>query len=182
MLGGIAFADMLCEGAAADWAAVYLRNSLHVVPFVAGLAYAAYALAMLSVRLSGNRIFTTFAAHRVLPLLAAVASLGFAAGLVIARPASVVVGFALLGAGLGSVVPMILHAAGAVDSVDTGKAVAAAGRLWVGWLRRGACRDWRNRRNDDTTCRPFLDPQFSPLPSPWPRGRRRRCAHRHGPL
>ena len=61
VLGGIAFADMLCEGAAADWAAVYLRNSLHAVPLVAGLAYAAYALAMLTVRLSGNRIFTRFA-------------------------------------------------------------------------------------------------------------------------
>ena len=29
VLGGIAFADMLCEGAAADWAAVYLHNSIH---------------------------------------------------------------------------------------------------------------------------------------------------------
>jgi MFS family permease len=135
VLGGIAFADMLCEGAAADWAAVYLRNSLHAVPLVAGLGYAAYALAMLTVRLSGNRIFTRFAAHRVLPLLAAMASLGFAAGLVIARPVSVLVGFALLGAGLGSVVPMILSAAGAVDNVDTGKAVAAvAGCGWAGYV------------------------------------------------
>jgi MFS family permease len=135
VLGGIAFADMLCEGAAADWAAVYLRNSLHTVPLVAGLAYAAYALAMLSVRLSGNRIFTRFAAHRVLPLLAAIASLGFAAGLVIARPVSVLVGFALLGAGLGSVVPMILRAAGAVSNVDTGRAVAAvAGCGWAGYV------------------------------------------------
>jgi MFS family permease len=135
VLGGIAFADMLCEGAAADWAAVYLRNSLHAVPFVAGLAYATYALAMLTVRLSGNRIFTRFAAHRVLPLLAAMASLGFAAGLVIARPVTLLVGFALLGAGLGSVVPMVLHAAGAVDNVDTGKAVAAvAGCGWAGYV------------------------------------------------
>jgi MFS family permease len=135
VLGGIAFADMLCEGAAADWAAVYLRNSLHAVPLVAGLGYAAYALAMLSVRLSGNRIFTRFAAHRVLPLLAAMASLGFAASLVIARPVSVLVGFALLGAGLGSVVPMILRAAGAVDNVDTGKAVATvAGCGWAGYV------------------------------------------------
>jgi MFS family permease len=135
VLGGIAFADMLCEGAAADWAAVYLRNSLHAVPVVAGLAYAAYALAMLCVRLSGNRIFTRFAAHRVLSLLAAIASLGFAAGLVIARPVSVLVGFAFLGAGLGSVIPMILRAAGAVDNVDTGKAVAAvAGCGWAGFV------------------------------------------------
>jgi MFS family permease len=135
VLGGIAFADMLCEGAAADWAAVYLHNSLHAVPWVAGLAYAAYALAMLSVRLSGNRIFTRFAAHRVLPLFAVIASLGFAAGLVIARPASMLVGFALLGAGLGGVVPIVLSAAGAVSNVDTGRAVAAvAGCGWAGYV------------------------------------------------
>jgi hypothetical protein len=63
------------------------------------------------------------------------ASLGFAAGLVIARPVSVLVGFALLGAGLGSVVPMIFRAAGAVDNVDTGTAVAAvAGLGWAGFV------------------------------------------------
>jgi fucose permease len=135
VLGAIAFADMLCEGAAADWAAVYLRNSLHTALLVAALAYAVYALAMLTVRLSGNRLFTKFAAHRLLPMLAAIASLGFAAGLIIARPVSVLVGFALLGAGLGGVVPMILRAAGAVDNVDTGRAVAAvAGFGWAGYL------------------------------------------------
>lgn len=135
VLGGISFADMLCEGAAADWAAVYLRNSLHVVPFVAGLGYACYSLAMLIVRLLGNRIFTKFSPHRVLPLLAAVASLGFAAGLIVARPVSVLIGFGLLGAGLGCVVPMILRAAGAVDNVNTGRAVAAvAGSGWAGFV------------------------------------------------
>jgi MFS family permease len=126
---------LLCEGAAADWAAVYLRSSQHAVPLVAGLAYAAFALAMLTVRLSGNRLFTRFAAHRLLPLLAAIASLGFAAGLVGDTPVSVLFGFAFLGAGLGGVVPMILSAAGAVSNVDTGKAVAAvAGCGWAGYV------------------------------------------------
>jgi MFS family permease len=135
VLGGIAFADMLCEGAAADWAAVYLRGSLHVLPLVAGLAYAAYALAMLTIRLSGNRIFTRFAAHRVLPLLAAMASFGFVAGLVIDDPVSMLTGFALLGAGLGGVVPIVLSSAGAVSNVNTGKAVAAvAGCGWAGFV------------------------------------------------
>jgi MFS family permease len=135
VLGCIAFAAMLCEGAAADWAAVYLHNSLHAVPLVAGLAYATYALAMLIVRLSGNRLFTRFAAHRVLPLLAAIASLGFVAGLVIARPASMLVGFAFLGAGLGSIIPMVLSAAGAVGTMKTGRAVAAvAGCGWAGYV------------------------------------------------
>jgi len=135
VLGCIVFADMLCEGAAADWAAVNLHNSMHTTPLVAGLGFALYALAMLAVRLSGNRLFTRFAARRVLPLLAAVATLGFAGGLLIDRPVSVLVGFALLGAGLGSVVPMTLRAAGAVDNVDTGRAVASvAGCGWAGYV------------------------------------------------
>jgi MFS family permease len=135
VLGGIAFAGMLCEGAAADWAAVYLRNSLHALPVVAGLAYAAYSLAMLIVRLAGNRLFTRFAIHRLLSHFAALGSLGFVAGLVIDRPISLLVGFAFLGAGLASVVPMILRAAGAVDNVDTGRAVAAvAGFGWAGFV------------------------------------------------
>jgi len=135
VLGSIAFADMLCEGAAADWAAVYLRDSLHTVPVVAGMGFAAYSLAMLAVRLSGNRLYSRFAVHRLLPLLAVVATLGFAGGLIIARPVSVLIGFALLGAGLGSVVPMTLRAAGAVGNVNTGTAVATvAGCGWAGYV------------------------------------------------
>ncbi len=135
VLGGIAFADMLCEGAAADWAAVYLHGTLHVVPLIAGLGFAAYALAMVVTRLAGNRLFTRFRAHRLLPLFTVIATLGFAAGLVIDRPLSVLVGFALLGAGLGCVVPMVLSAAGSVDDVNTGRAVAAvAGCGWAGYV------------------------------------------------
>ncbi len=135
VLGGIAFADMLCEGAAADWAAVYLHNSVHTAPLVAGMSFAIYAFAMLAVRLSGNRLFTRFAAHRLLPLLAVVATLGFAGGLVIGRPVSVLVGFALLGAGLGGVIPMTFRAAGAVGNMNTGRAVASvAGCGWAGYV------------------------------------------------
>jgi MFS family permease len=135
VLGGIAFADMLCEGAAADWTAVYLRNSLHTVPLVAGMGFAIYSFAMLIIRLSGNRLFTRFPAHRLLPLLAVVATLGFAGGLVIDRPVGALIGFALLGAGLGSVVPMTLRAAGAVSNVNTGRAVASvAGCGWAGYV------------------------------------------------
>jgi MFS family permease len=135
VLGGIAFADMLCEGAAADWAAVYLHSSLHAVALVAGLGFAIYSLAMLVVRLSGNRLFTRFAPHHLLPLLAVIATLGFAGGLIIARPVGVLVGFALLGAGLASVVPMTLRAAGAVGNVNTGRAVTlVAGCGWAGFV------------------------------------------------
>jgi len=135
VLGAIAFADMLCEGAAADWAAVYLHNSLHARALVAGLGFTAYAMAMAIVRLSGNRLLTRFAANRLLPTLAGLASVGFFAGLVINRQLSILIGFALLGAGLGCIVPMILSAAGQVKNVDTGRAVAAvAGCGWAGYV------------------------------------------------
>ncbi len=135
VLGGITFADMLCEGAVADWAAVYLHDSVHTVSLVAGMGFAVYALAMLVVRLCGNRLLTRFAAWRLLPLLAVIATLGFAGGLVIANPVSVLVGFALLGTGLACVVPMTLSAAGAVGNVNTGKAVASvAGFGWAGFV------------------------------------------------
>ena len=135
VLGGIAFADMLCEGAAADWAAVYLHDSVHTVALVAAMGFAIYCFAMLAVRLSGNRLFTRFAAHRLLPLLAVIATLGFAGGLVIGGPVSVLIGFALLGVGLGSIIPMTLRAAGAVGNVNTGRAVASvAGCGWAGYV------------------------------------------------
>ena len=70
-----------------------------------------------------------------MPDAAAFASFGFTVGLVIGRPVGVLVGFALLGAGLGCVVPVILSAAGAVNNVDTGKAVATvAGCGWAGYV------------------------------------------------
>ena len=41
LLGAIAFAGMLCEGASADWASVYLSGPLHATGAVPGLGYAA---------------------------------------------------------------------------------------------------------------------------------------------
>ena len=158
VLGGIAFADMLCEGAAADWAAVYLRNSLHAVPVVAGLAYAAYALAMLSVRLSGNRLFTRFAAHRVLPLLAAMASLGFAAGLVIARPVERAARIRIPRRRTRKCRPDDPQRGRIGEQRRHGKGGGRGGGLWLGRLCRGTRRDRRNRIHDDAAYRTISDP------------------------
>jgi MFS family permease len=135
LLGAIAFADMLCEGGAADWGAVYLHGSLHVVPMVAGFAYVSFALAMVVVRLSGNRLLTRFPADRVVPVLAGGATVGFTIGLLVDDPVGALVGFAFLGAGIGCVVPTVLSAAGAVPGVHAGRAVAAvAGCGWAGFV------------------------------------------------
>jgi MFS family permease len=135
VLGMIAFVDMLCEGAVADWAAVYLRGSLHVTAAVAGLGYVAYLLTMMTVRLVGNRVMTRFPVRSVLPILAVVAIIGFAAGLAVDRPADVLAGYCCLGTGLGLVIPSAFSAAGHIRDVNAGQAVAIVSACgWLGFV------------------------------------------------
>ena len=127
--------SMLCEGAAADWASVYLSGPLHTTGVVTGLGYVAFSLAMVTVRLSGNRLLTRFRADRLLPALAAVATVGFAAGLVIATPVAALFGFACLGIGLASVVPSVFSAAGRIPGLHPGTAVATVSACgWAGFV------------------------------------------------
>jgi hypothetical protein len=135
LLGAIAFASMLCEGAIADWGAVYLSGPLHATGVVPGLGYTTFALAMVTVRLSGNRLLTRFRTDRLLPALAAVATLGFAAALVVASPPAALVGFCCLGIGLASVVPAVFSAAGRIPGLSAGTAVATASACgWAGFV------------------------------------------------
>ena len=135
LLGAIAFAAMLCEGATADWSAVYLSGPLRATGVVPGLGYTAFSLAMVTVRLSGNRLLTRFRPDRLLPALAAVATLGFAAALLIAQPIAALVGFACLGIGLASVVPAVFSTAGRIPGLPPGTAVATASACgWAGFV------------------------------------------------
>jgi MFS family permease len=135
VLAAIAFADMFCEGAVADWTAVYLHGTLHTSAVVAGLGYAAYLLIMMTVRLLGNKVMNRFRVHLALPLLAIVGSVGLGVGLIINRPASVLVGFMCLGAGLALVVPMVFSACGHIPNVHPGTAVATVSACgWTGFV------------------------------------------------
>jgi MFS family permease len=135
LLGAIAFACMLCEGAAADWASVYLAGPLHAAGIESGLGYASFALAMVAVRLSGNRLLARYRPDRLLPALAALATVGFATGLLIGKPVAAIIGFAFLGAGVASVVPAVFSAAGRIPGLHPGTAVATASAFgWSGFV------------------------------------------------
>jgi MFS family permease len=135
VLAAIAFADMFCEGAVADWTAVYLHGTLHTSVVVAGLGYAAYLLIMMTVRLLGNTVMNRFPVYRALPLLAIVGSVGLGVGLIVNRPASVLAGFMCLGAGLALVIPMVFSACGYIPNVHPGTAVATVSACgWTGFV------------------------------------------------
>jgi MFS family permease len=135
VLGAIAVADMLCEGAAADWAAVYLHSSLGAAPAVAALGFTAYQLAMVVVRLAGNQLVDRFPPSRLLPALASLSTVLFAVGLAVADVPVVLLGFAALGAGLGSVIPVVFSAAGRLPGVNAGTAVSMVSACgWAGFV------------------------------------------------
>jgi fucose permease len=134
-LGAIAFASMLCEGASTDWASVYLRGSIHAGAAAAGLGYTGFALMMVIVRLSGNRLLSRFRRERLLPALAAVATACFTAGLLTGGSAAVIAGFGCLGIGLALVIPTVNSAAGRLPGIHSGTAIAMVSAWgWAGFV------------------------------------------------
>lgn len=135
VLGAIAFASMLCEGASADWASVLLRGPLRSGAVVAGLGYTAFALSMVVVRLSGNRVLTRLRVQTALPLLAAIAAAGFTAGLASGLEVTTIAGFAFLGIGLALVVPTVNSAAGRLPGLSPGATIASVSACgWAGFV------------------------------------------------
>jgi predicted MFS family arabinose efflux permease len=131
----VALADMLCEGAAADWSAVYLRSSLNASGVTLGLAYTLYSLVMVTTRFAGSRLLAKWPKHRVLPGLTALATVGFAIGLAAHDTAITLIAFCCLGAGCALVIPTTYSTVGEMASANPGRAVAlVSGIGWVGFV------------------------------------------------
>ena len=111
-LGGAAFCGLVGEGAAADWSGVYLRTVFDTLPFIAPLAYTSFSLAMAVGRVVGDRIASAVPSAKLLRLCGLSALL--ATTLVVAAPNAwcAIAGFALLGASLANVIPILFGAAG----------------------------------------------------------------------
>ena len=135
LLAAIAFASMLCEGAAADWSAVYLRDSVGALPAIASLGYACFVLAMVVVRLGGDRLLARIHPSRLLPVLALIAALGYGAALLSGSSVAMLIGLATLGAGVAAVVPTVFGAAGSLPGVPTGTGIATVSACgWAGFV------------------------------------------------
>jgi fucose permease len=135
VLGAVSFAAMVCEGASADWSAVYLHGSANIAHGLAGLGYAAFAVTMASVRLSGTRLLERVPARRLLPALAVLASAGMALALATGTAIMGIVGFATLGAGMALVVPTLFTAASRLPGLATGVGITLVSAFgWAGFV------------------------------------------------
>lgn len=123
-LGVLCTVLFLAEGTVLDWSAVFLSSNAGLPKERAGLGYAAFALTMTVGRLTGDGIVHRLGAVRIVRLGGACAAVGMGLTLVPAWPV-VLAGYALVGAGLSNLVPVLFSAAGRQTAVPENVAVPA---------------------------------------------------------
>jgi MFS family permease len=121
LLGVIAAAGFICEGAAYNWAPLHAIRELHATPATAALAYTVFAITLMAGRLTGD-----WMRRRIGP----VRSMGWAGGIAVGGYLLVALapslhpgglacdygGWAVIALGLATVVPAVFSAVGARDA------------------------------------------------------------------
>ncbi len=112
LFGLILFSSFFAEGVASNWSAVYLHDRVASGAAVAAIGFAGFSLGMTLSRLFGDRVIAVFGPVRVVLTSTLMAAAGLTAALIFPVPIVGVIGFTLLGLGLGPVVPTAVSAAG----------------------------------------------------------------------
>ncbi|HEY4808339.1 MAG TPA: MFS transporter [Roseiarcus sp.] len=132
-LAALAFVSMSTEGAVGDWSGTYLARS-GVAPSAAVAAYAAFSLLMVTGRIVGDRIVAATGTRATVGLGALIAAAGLAISAASPGLMGGVVGFALVGAGLANVVPVIFSVAGRTGPSSAVGIASAATSGYAGLL------------------------------------------------
>ncbi len=135
LLGICCFSCFLTEGAVTDWSTIFLRFSRAMPLASAALGYAAFAVTMAASRVLGDRVAMRLGGANVMRLGCGLAILGLL--LAIALPYGVVgiIGFGLVGLGLGNTAPLIFSAAARVPGMPASLSMpAVVGLGYAGFL------------------------------------------------
>ncbi|WP_199438910.1 MFS transporter [Umezawaea beigongshangensis] len=124
LMGALAFALMLAEGVANDWAALHLRDVLGAPAGTAALAFGAFSVTMTVGRFTADAVTARFGPVAVVRLGAAIAALGLATAAASPWTALAIAGWALFGVGLSGCVPQFFTAAGNLDARASGAVLA----------------------------------------------------------
>ncbi len=135
VLSAIGFCIFLSEGAIADWTAIYLKQSLGAGPGLAAAGYAVFSVAMAISRLCGDAVTVRLGAYRTIRAGAILAACGLTSALLVHSPYLALPGFALVGAGFSTIIPLVFAAGGKIESVGEGAGVATVSGIgYLGFL------------------------------------------------
>ncbi|MFI5713206.1 MFS transporter [Kribbella sp. NPDC051620] len=134
-LGALAFALMLAEGVANDWAALQFRDVLGTSTSTAAYAYGAFAVAMTVGRFATDRVAAVVGPAAIVRYGALLAAIGLTTVIVVPWVPVALMGWALFGLGLSGGVPQLFTAAGNLDPRASGALMAkVVGLGYVGLL------------------------------------------------
>jgi predicted MFS family arabinose efflux permease len=125
IIGILVFAGMTAEGVMYDWSVLYLKQEVGMPQARAALGYATFSAAMALARFGGDTLRARFPEQALLRCGASVAAVAMAVVLISANPWVAFVGFALVGAGLAPVAPILFNAATRVPGVSRAAAIAS---------------------------------------------------------
>ena len=123
-LGVLAACGAFVEDAGASWSALYMRDELTAGPALAGLGFVALMVAMTIGRLTGDRAVDRFGQRRVVRIGGALTAVGMGLALAVPSIATTLIGFALAGLGVATLVPAVYHAADELPGLQRGQGLA----------------------------------------------------------
>lgn len=126
LIGSLMFICFLCEGAIADWSAIYMKEAHTVGPFIAVLAYMIFNACMTVGRLSGDFVIRRFGSIPTLIGGGLMGVSGLSIGLFTPSVAAALIGFGIVGLGLSVLVPILISMAGNLPGGDRNVAIARA--------------------------------------------------------
>jgi predicted MFS family arabinose efflux permease len=129
VIGLLIFAGMGAEGAMYDWSVLYLQQEVGLPQARAAWGYAAFVGAMAAMRFGGDALRRRWPEPDLLAASGTVAALAMAVVLLTAHPVVALIGYALVGAGLAMVVPLLYVAASRVPGTTPAAAIAAASAI-----------------------------------------------------
>jgi MFS family permease len=134
-LGAIAFCVMLGEGAVADWAGVFLKETVQTSAGIAATGYVVFQFFMAAGRLAGDWTGVRFGRVAIVRGGGLLAAAGMTIAVAPQTLATTFVGLALLGLALSGIVPIAFGAAGRIPNVPAGAGISMVATIgYLGFL------------------------------------------------
>lgn len=133
----VGFCAVFGEVAGSDWSAVYMRTVMHSDAATAAATYGVFAGLMAFGRLTGDRVVRRFGAAATVRVGALVGTIGAILVALGLTTAVTILGFALVGIGVATVVPLAFAAAGRIGA-ENGPAAAGNAIAGVATIAYGA--------------------------------------------
>lgn len=124
VLVAISLGINLTEGTMSDWSAVYLREVVGSPESVAGWGFSAFAFFMASGRFLGDALIGRFGSKPVLQIGGLIAAAGLLLAIFLQHTPTVLMGFAMVGAGVSLGAPILYAAAAKVPGMAKGAGLA----------------------------------------------------------